>query len=101
MFAFDLPFLFLSGIILGFLSSKGKITEKINCVLGLTLLFIFQAGGIMLWFNILPGSKEFMIIPFNMLGMTITDFEPLLAALLFGLEPILLILGETVMLEKK
>ena len=101
MFAFDLPFLFLTGIILGYSSSKGKITEKINWVLGLSLLFIFQVGGIMLWFNILPGSKEFMIIPFNMLGMTITDFEPLLAPILFGLEPILIILGEMVMLRKK
>jgi hypothetical protein len=101
MFAFDLPFLFLSGLILGYLTSKVKITEKINCILGLSLLFIFQAGGIMLWFNILPGSKEFMIIPFNLLGMTTTDFEPFLAAILFGLEPVLILLGEIVMLRKR
>ncbi|MFX0086877.1 MAG: hypothetical protein ACFFAU_14500 [Candidatus Hodarchaeota archaeon] len=101
MFAFDLPFLFLCGIILGYLTSKSKLTEKLNYILGLSLLFIFQAGGIMLWFDILPNSKEFMIIPFNMLGMTTTEFEPVLAAILFGLEPVLLLLGEIVMLRKR
>jgi len=35
-----------------------------------------------------------MIIPCQIIGMTPQDFEPLIAAVLFGLEPILLVLGE-------
>ncbi|MFX0051165.1 MAG: hypothetical protein ACFE8U_07725 [Candidatus Hermodarchaeota archaeon] len=93
MFALDLPFLLGCGFVLGFLSKNDKITQKTNWFLALVLLFIFQTGGIMFWFEILPGSKEFMIIPFNII-LTTNDFEPLLAALLFGLEPIMIVMGE-------
>lgn len=71
-----------------------RITQKVNWVLVFSFLFVFQAGGILLWFNVLPGSKEFMIIPFNLFGLTTDDFEPLLSAFLFSFEPILIILGE-------
>lgn len=101
MFAFDLPFLFLCGIFFGYLTKKSKITQKTNWILGLSLLFVFQTGGIMLWFEALPNSKEFMILPFNFLGMTIENFEPFLAAILFGLEPLLIFLGEFLMLREK
>ncbi|UCG00736.1 MAG: hypothetical protein JSW11_14090 [Candidatus Heimdallarchaeota archaeon] len=94
MFAFDLPFLFFCGIILGYSMETNRITQKVNWVLVFSFLFVFQAGGILLWFNVLPGSKEFMIIPFNLFGLTTDDFEPLLSAFLFSFEPILIILGE-------
>ena len=100
MFAFDLPFLFLCGGFLGYLTKSSRITQKSNWILVLSILFIFQTGGILLWLEVLPNSKEFMILPFNMLGMTVNDFEPFLAAILFGLEPLLIILGEILMLEK-
>jgi hypothetical protein len=93
MFAFDLPFLFTCGIILGYLSKNNQITQKTNWFVALVLLFIFQTGGIMLWLEIFPGSKEFMIIPFNIF-LTTNDFEPQLAAFLFGFEPIMIVLGE-------
>ncbi len=101
MFAFDLPFLFFCGIFLGYLTKKSKITFKINFALGLGLLFIFQTGGLMLWFGILPNSREFMIIPFNLLGITIDDFEPFFAAILFGLEPLAIVLGDFLILREK
>ncbi len=94
MFAFDLPFLFFCGISLGYLMGKQQITQKANWFLGLSILFIFQVGGMMLWFNVIPGSKDYMIIPFNFLGITVDAFDPLVSAILFGLEPILMILGE-------
>jgi hypothetical protein len=100
MFTFDLPFLFICGFILGYLSKNNKITQKTNWFLALVLIFIFQTGGIMLWLEILPGSKEFMIIPFNII-LTTNDFEPLLAAILFGLEPIMILLGEYIGLRGK
>jgi hypothetical protein len=100
MFAFDLPFLVVCGIILGYLSKNNKITQKTNWLLALVLLFIFQTGGIMLWLEIFPGSKEFMIIPFNII-LTTDDFEPLIAAVLFGLEPIMTLLGEYIGLKWK
>ncbi|UCE12191.1 MAG: hypothetical protein JSV04_08285 [Candidatus Heimdallarchaeota archaeon] len=94
MFAFDLPFLFFCGVILGYLMETRYITRKTNWFLGLSFLFIFQVGGMFLWFDGFPGSKEFMIIPFNLLGLTVNDFEPILTALLFGLEAPLLLIGE-------
>ncbi|WP_455142899.1 hypothetical protein [Candidatus Hodarchaeum mangrovi] len=94
MFSFDLPFLFIFGFITGKLAKNNKITRNINWILGLCTLFIFQTGGLLLWMNIISGSKEFMIIPFQIFGMSAQDFEPLIAAVLFGLEPILLVLGE-------
>ncbi|MFX1284628.1 MAG: hypothetical protein ACFFB5_13290 [Promethearchaeota archaeon] len=94
MFAFDLPFLFICGIVLGNLTRRHQITQKINWSLGLIILFVFQVGGMMLWFNVIPGSKEYMIIPFNFLGLSIDDFEPLLASVLFGLEPLFIVIGE-------
>ncbi|MFX0184735.1 MAG: hypothetical protein ACFE95_16755 [Candidatus Hodarchaeota archaeon] len=100
MFAFDLPFLFVCGISLGYLSKNNQITQKTNWLLVLILLFIFQTGGIMLWLDIFPGSKEFMIIPFNTI-LTTDDFEPLLVAVLFGLEPIMILLGEYIGLKWK
>ncbi|MFX0208503.1 MAG: hypothetical protein ACFFDT_21140 [Candidatus Hodarchaeota archaeon] len=100
MFVFDLPFLFICGIVLGTLTRRQQITLRANWFLGLILLFIFQTGGIMLWFNVIPGSKEYMIIPFNFLGMTVDDFEPLIAAFLFGLEPPLMIIGEYIGLKQ-
>ena len=100
MFAFDLPFLFLCGVFLGYLTKSSRITQKSNWIWVLGILFIFQTGGILLWLEVLPNSKEFMILPFNMLGMTVNDFEPFLAAILFGLEPILIILGEILMLKE-
>ena len=100
MFTFDLPFLFLCGVFLGYLTKSSRITQKSNFILALGILFIFQTGGILLWLEVLPNSKDFMILPFNMLGMTVNDFEPFLAAILFGLEPILIILGEILMLKE-
>jgi len=94
MFAFDLPFLFFCGFILGYLLETKRITHKVNWFLGLVILFVFQIGGMLLWFNVFPGSKEFMIFPFNIIGLTTVDFEPIYSALLFSLEPLLLILGE-------
>lgn len=94
MFAFDLPFLFFCGIILGNLMGKKQITLKANWFLGFAFLFIFQVGGMMLWFNVFPGSKDYMIIPFNLFGLTVNDFEPFLSAFFFGLEPVLMIIGE-------
>ncbi len=99
MFAFDLPFLFFCGILFGYLTKRSKITQKSNWMLALAILFIFQTGGILLWLEVLPNSKEFMIIPFNILGMTVNDFEPILATIFFGLEPLLIILGEVLMLK--
>ena len=100
MFAFDLPFLFLCGGFLWYLTKNSRITQRSNWILVLGILFIFQTGGILLWLEVLPNSKEFMILPFNMLGMTVNDFEPFLAAILFGLEPLLIILGEILTLEE-
>ena len=100
MFAFDLPFLFFCGVILGYLMETKYITQKTNWLLGLSFLFVFQVGGMVLWFDGFPGSKEFMIIPFNLFGLTVNDFEPFLAALLFGLEPPLLLIGEYIGLRQ-
>lgn len=94
MFAFDLPFLLICGIILGNLMKNQSITQRSNWFIGILLLFIFQAGGIMLWLDIFPGSKEFMIIPFNFFGITVNTFDPIISAILFGFEPILMIVGE-------
>lgn len=94
MFAFDLPFLFFCGLILGYLMETKHITYKVNWFLGLSFLFVFQVGGMLLWFNVFSGSKEFMIFPFNLFGLTTVDFEPFLSAFLFCLEPALIILGE-------
>ncbi len=94
MFAFDLPFLFICGIILGNLVKNQSITQRSNWFIGILLLFLFQAGGIMLWLDIFPGSKEFMILPFNFFGITTDTFEPTLSAILFGFEPVLMIIGE-------
>ncbi len=101
MFAFDLPFLLISGIILGNLVKNQSISQRSNWLIGILLLFIFQAGGIMLWLDIFPGSKEFMILPFNFLGIIADTFDPILSAILFGLEPILMILGEYIGLRQK
>ena len=79
---------------------KQQITLKINLFLGISLLFVFQAGGIILWFNVFPGSKNFMIIPFNLFGLTTNDFEPFLSAIFFGVEPILIVMGEYIGLRK-
>ncbi|MFX1248058.1 MAG: hypothetical protein ACFFB2_02155 [Promethearchaeota archaeon] len=94
MFAFDLPFLFFCGIMFGNLLRNDRISEKTNWIIGLLLLFGFQVVGMILWFGIFSESREFMIIPFNLYGLTVNDFNPLLSALLFGLEPTLLISGE-------
>jgi hypothetical protein len=99
LFAFDLPFLFICGILLGILGRNNKITVKINWFLNIFLLFVFQAGGIMLWLDVIPGSKEFMIIPLNIFGFTTNDFEPILAPILFALEPFLLVLGQEIILK--
>jgi hypothetical protein len=101
MFVFDLPFLFICGLILGNLTRTQQIAPRINWYCSILLLFIFQAGGIMLWFNVFPGSKEFMILPFNLIGLTTIDFEPYLSAILFALEPPLLILGELIGLTQR
>ena len=71
-----------------------RLTQRANWILAFSLLFVFQAGGMLLWFDTLPGSKEFMIIPFNLFGLTTDDFEPLLSVFLFSFEPVLIILGE-------
>ena len=99
MFAFDLPFLFACGLFFGYLDKRSRITRKFNLLVALTILFIFQTGGVLLWLEVLPNSKEFMIVPFDILGMTVNNFEPFLAAILFGLEPLLLAIGELVMLK--
>ena len=101
MFAFDLPFLLICGIILGNLVRNQSITQKANWFFGILLLFIFQVGGIMLWLGIFPGSKEFMIFPFNFFGITVNTFDPILSAILFGCEPILMIMGEYIGLRQK
>ena len=100
LFAFDLPFLFVCGIFLGYLVKTSRITQKFNWILALTILFLFQTVGILLWLEVLPNSKEFMIIPFNILGMTVNNFEPFLAAILFGLEPLMIIAGEFLILRE-
>ncbi|MFX1517914.1 MAG: hypothetical protein ACFFC6_16555 [Promethearchaeota archaeon] len=94
MFVFDLPFLFFCGLILGYLMETKYISYRANWLLGLSSLFVFQVVGMLLWFNIFPGSKEFMIFPFTLFGLTIVNFDPILSAFLFSLEPILIILGE-------
>ena len=99
MFAFDLPFLFFCGLTLGYLMETKRITRKLNWVLGLSFLFVFQIVGMLLWFNVFPGSKEFMIFPFNLFGLAAVDFEPLLSAFFFSLEPILIILGEYISIK--
>ena len=94
MFVFDLPFLFFCGLILGYLIETKYITYRVNWLLGLSFVFVFQVGGMLLWFNIFPGSKEFMILPFNLFGLTPDNFDPMISAFLFSLEPVLIILGE-------
>jgi len=47
MFSFDLPFLFIFGVIIGNLTNRNHITKKVNWILGLCTLFIFQTGGLL------------------------------------------------------
>ena len=99
MFSFDLPFLFICGLTFGNLTKRYIISQKINLILALFVLFIFQTGGLLLWMNIFLGTKEFMIIPFQIIGMNTQDFEPFLVAILFGLEPLLIMVGEMIGLK--
>ncbi len=94
MFSFDLPFIFILGIIFGKLGKNQKISRRSNLLLALCVLFIFQIGGLLLWMNVFLGSKEFMIIPFQLVGFTTHDFEPFIAPILFSLEPPLIVMGE-------
>jgi hypothetical protein len=41
-----------------------------------------------------------MIIPFNLFGLTTNDFEPFFSAIFFGVEPVLIVMGEYLGLRK-
>jgi len=98
LFAIDIPCLFLIGLIVALMNRKwSQVRTWVWLALLLVSIFGFQLVGMFLFFDVLGpplfSGREFMLMPFNLLGITGSIFPTGLAIILFALEPLAVAIG--------